>query len=117
MMKASAMRDRNRHTYPPGSPRAKLWQALRIMRTCGMAELCATCELKPGTVRAYIEPLVRTGFIRSSRAGPQRIASYTLARDTGPHAPRLWPTKRAVYDCNTRQTHEYREKSCPAKPQ
>jgi len=103
------MRDRRRTVYPPGSPRAKLWQALRIMRTCGMAELCATCDLKPGTARAYIEPLVRAGFVRSSRSGPCGLASYALARDTGPHAPRVWMTKRAVYDINTRTTYEFGE--------
>ena len=103
------MRDRSRRPYPLGSPRAKVWQALRIMRSCGMAELCATCELKPGTVRAYIEPLVRAGFVRSSRRGPRRLVSYALARDTGPRPPRIWLSKRAVYDINSRTTHPFGE--------
>jgi len=74
-----------------------------------MAELCATCDLKPRTARAYIEPLVRAGFVRSSRSGPRQLAVYALAKDTGPHPPRIWMTQRAVYDINTRKTYPFSE--------
>ena len=101
------MRDRLRTAYRIGSPRARLWQSMRILRGFQVPDLAATADCKPCTVRAYLGALVKAGHVVAARRPVGCYDDYRLARDTGPRAPRVWPTKRAVYDANTRRTHSF----------
>lgn len=73
--------------------RARLWRAMRILRTFTVAELSATAEVSPNSARKYVRALAHAGYLRVATPYRQGAvgghASYLLIRDTGPHAPSI----------------------------
>jgi hypothetical protein len=100
--------------------RAKLWRALRMMRTATTGELSAVTERTLGAVQSDLQRLARTGFVA---AGDQRAGKrlqekvWRLVRDHGPKPPLLlWDKDRLLIgalDCNTRTTYGADGKDAP----
>lgn len=73
--------------------RARLWQAMRMLRSFTQGDLVATAEASANHVCKYLSALVRAEYLRvvqprrSGVAGGE--AHYRLLRDTGPLAPRI----------------------------
>jgi len=71
-----------------GSAQANIWAAMRIIKRFRYADLEATADVKPKTVREYIRLLVKYGYLR--REGTWQKPVFCLIKDTGPHAPALY---------------------------
>lgn len=84
--------------------RAKLWQAMRILRTFTTFELQAVTESEQRhAARTFVAQLLRAGFIAAppGNRGSHAPLRYKLIRDTGPAAPWLIHCGAAMYDPNT----------------
>lgn len=86
--------------------RAKIWQAMRILRRFLISDLASTSEVPRKHAAVYLHRLRRAEYVREvqprSRAAE---AVYQLVRNTGPLAPRLG--KHGITDPNLE----------PAKPE
>lgn len=81
---------------------ARIWNAMRMLRRFTAREVCAVVETAAlGTVQAYARRLAAAGFLRVTRVGSNDVPSYCLIRDSGPLAPSLTQSSKAVYDHNT----------------
>jgi|GEM_PF-7089170 len=73
--------------------RERVWRAMRMLRRFTIPDLAATAEAGANNVQHYLIALERADYVRV--AAPRRSgvkgghAVYVLARDTGPHAPRV----------------------------
>ena len=91
--------------------RAKLWEAMRILREFTASELMAVCELESrqrATVLTYVSQLRRAGFVRVARAGHQgrhEQNTFRIARNSGPLPPAIVRYGAAMYDPNTEQEY------------
>lgn len=68
--------------------RARLWQAMRILRRFTVGELQVTSECHPPVARMYLCGLARCGYVKPL-AGRGPAASYQLLKNTGPRYPRI----------------------------
>lgn len=97
------------HTKGDRHKRAKVWQAMRILREFTCDEVGAVCELENvRSIRTFACLLARAGYLHvmcAHRAKPRR---YRLVRNTGPKTPhviRAATECAAVYDPNTDQEY------------
>ena len=87
------------------SSRARIWQAMRVLRRFDAPTLAATADVILPTVDGYLYPLARAGYLRRLR--PRRYhqplghSQWVLVRDSGPQNPRLTHRGSQVYDPNT----------------
>lgn len=98
--------------------RARLWRAMRAMKTFTVRDLIAlastgTWDGYDAAIR-YIRPLKTAGYLLElpRRSAGTALTSpgykqYLLIRDTGHRAPIVKAKARAVYDQNTQETFEF----------
>lgn len=92
-------------------PRARdrAWQSMRILRTFTLPDLVSTADIQPDNAKKYVIGLTNAGYVRCIREKDNGrkggYAVYRLARDTGPHAPRLQADGR-TYDTNTHRVYD-----------
>jgi hypothetical protein len=107
MARGLGARTRLFHRVPRARDRA--WQSIRILRQFTLSDLVATAEIGRDNARKFVTGLCRAGYVRLAQ--PKRNghrgghAVFRLARDTGPHAPRLQSDGR-TYDTNQHVAHE-----------
>lgn len=91
----------DREALKGGSPRERLWRAIRALKTFDLNTLLDRSKVNKATARTYLECLTAAGQVKlagtrpatrmrsNSLAKPQDAKLYTLVRDTGAEAPRL----------------------------
>lgn len=97
-----------RVSKPPAKPntRSKMWQSMRVLRKFTAPEISAASESELRPARSYINALIEAGYVHITRVSSGEVGdftSYQIARDTGPHAPRLRAGNEAIFDPNTNQ--------------
>lgn len=75
-----------------GSPRQRLWTAIRAARTFETAEILSTAKVLVRTGKPYLDALLAGGWL--SKAPDDGL--WVLVRDTGAEAPRVGPDGRPV---------------------
>lgn len=98
------------------SGRARMWTAIRVLKSFDLIELCAAAECNAVTAAGYMRLLERAGYI--ARTSPRgELARWRLLRHTGPKNPGQVrdPMNRnrivALVDRNTSQRHEIADRS------
>ncbi len=92
------------------SPRVRdrIWQSMRVLRRFTLPDLVATTGASRENAKKYVRGLVRAGYLRClspyARGRKGGHAVWMLARDTGPHAPRLQADGQ-TYDPNERRVY------------
>lgn len=85
--------------------RARMWTAMRVLRTFSVPEVVATAEVSVTAAHKYLRALERAGYLQVAREKQNGRTGghvlYRLSRDTGPYAPRLG--KDGVRDPNLGQ--------------
>jgi hypothetical protein len=82
---------------------ARIWQAIRVLRTFTTRDLIAVCELQSrGTLDYFLGALRGAGYLGVAQPRSGVAGSYRLIRDTGPLAPVAQKKRRIVFDANTR---------------
>lgn len=96
--------------------RTRMWNSMRIQGTFTAPSITATsmpmkvsaakARAKVLSCRHYIRALCEAGYVRVTEgtdftAG--KFTSFTLVRNTGPHAPRVRKDGKALFDCNLNQ--------------
>lgn len=84
--------------------RARIWSAMRILRSFTLADLQATCELKnKDSAGTFVAALRRAGFVAARRGncGRHEPVQFRLVRDSGPHCPSIVHGGKTVWDPNT----------------
>lgn len=73
--------------------RQRMWQAMRVMRQFTIADIVATAEVTRSHATKYVRALNIAGYAQCIRSRQSGVtgghALWRLARDTGPHAPRV----------------------------
>lgn len=93
-----------KRTIPRAETRARIWQAMRVLRRFTLPDLVATAEANLANVRKYVVGLAKVGVVRV--AAPKRNGKkgghkvWMLSRDLGPFPPRLQRNGQ-VWDPNT----------------
>ncbi len=68
------------------SGRARMWSAIRVLKSFDLVELCTVAECGPITATGYMRLLERAGYI--ARTSPRgELARWRLLRHTGPKNP------------------------------
>lgn len=67
-----------------GSPRQRLWAAIRAARTFGTEEILGRAKVLSRTGRPYLDALQAGGWLERANDG-----TWSLVRDTGAEAPRI----------------------------
>lgn len=91
--------------------RARLWYAMRVLRSFTVSELLAVTEIENRrTTSSFLNTLVRAGFLSARRGnrGRREETTYRLARNSGPHCPALLRRGATVWDFNTHTEHPVR---------
>jgi hypothetical protein len=95
-----------RRRMAPDSARARVWKAMRIMRTFTRSDLMAVAEATRDNLDRYIPALERAEYLIRARdklnGVPAGHIIYRLVRDTGPSHPIPWVDGR-VFDQNERK--------------
>jgi hypothetical protein len=88
--------------------RARVWQAMRVLRSFTIGDLAAVCEIEnPGTLRYLLYVLKAAGYLSLQyRTGSTRQGTYRLTRDTGRLCPMPMKARSVVWDPN--EMKEYR---------
>lgn len=91
--------------------RARLWQAIRILRDFTTGDLMAVAEQdNRKAVLTWLAQLRRAGYLHVQRdMGHRNENRYRLIRNTGPVCPSLVHRGRALYDHNTDQEYPVRD--------
>lgn len=103
-------------TKGPRHRRARLWQAIRILRRFEVNDLLAVCELETRqreSVLTFLSQLRCAGYLRARYGNPGRheATQFVLIRDSGPQTPALVRRGAAIWDWNTET--EYSLKGTP----
>ncbi len=85
--------------------RARIWQAMRIMRSFTLADLVATCEYPQEHKRSigvFVSALRRAGYLTVQRRniGKHEAPVFRLVRNSGPHCPSIVHRGATVLDHN-----------------
>lgn len=79
------------------SGRARIWSAMRVLKTFDVPQLRIAASCTRRSVEDYINCLARAGYVRvvdrGDRAGSWAV--YRLVRNTGPKAPGITHTRKA----------------------
>ncbi|MDO8431768.1 MAG: hypothetical protein Q7S58_05090 [Candidatus Binatus sp.] len=94
---------------PSAKPNARdlIWRAMRILRSFTISDLAATSDASIANVWKYLGALVAAGYARKRREADSNRgfagqAVFTLARDTGPLAPKR-AADGSIYDPNLKE--------------
>lgn len=84
--------------------RAKLWQAMRILREFTCEDVAGVCEQGVRSIRQYVCLLSLAGYVHIQNPDnkPHR---YRLVRNSGPKVPHVVKRHTAIYDPNTDQEY------------
>jgi hypothetical protein len=88
--------------------RAKVWSAMRILRSFSLGDLVAVCEVtSAGQLRCLLWQLKRAGYLslQHKKPGSPIPGTYRLIRDTGPLCPMTLKSRRAVFDPNEQKEY------------
>jgi hypothetical protein len=91
---------------PTKQARQKLWQAMRIMRSFTVADLCATCEVdNRKSVLAFLNQLHAAAYLARTdgNRGKHEPVRWRLLKNTGPHRPAVIHRGKTVWDRNTNE--------------
>lgn len=93
--------------------RARLWQAMRILRTFTAFDLLAVAELDGNckhSVLVFLSQLRRAGYLRAHYGNPglHEPTRFVLVRDSGPYTPALVKRGAAIWDWNTETEYPLR---------
>ncbi|WP_162407322.1 hypothetical protein [Pseudoxanthomonas jiangsuensis] len=87
---------------------ARLWYAMRVLRSFTPSELMAVAEVESRrNTRNYCQRLARAGFLAAIPA-PRRLqqeTTFRLVRNTGPKCPGVLLARGVVWDHNTNQEY------------
>ena len=90
-----------KNMFKCNSMRAKIWEAIRALRTFTTDELETMTEGAPSNVRKYLRVLELAGYLSKTPSPNQRAcATYRLIRDTGIKYP-VQKMIRVLWDPNT----------------
>lgn len=68
------------------SGRARMWSAIRVLKSFDLVELCNAAECHPNTAARYMRMLERAGYVRRVSARGE-MGRWRLVRHTGPKNP------------------------------
>lgn len=93
-------------TKGPRHRRARLWYAIRTLRSFEVSDLLAVAEIedeKRKSVLVFLSQLRRAGFVRAQygNRGRHEATRFRLVRDPGPLTPALVDRGAAMWDPNT----------------
>jgi hypothetical protein len=103
-------------TKGPRHQRARLWYAIRTLRSFTVSELLAVAEVDDArrkSVLAFLSQLRRVGFLRAQygNRGRHEATHFRLIRDPGPLTPAVVDRGTAVWDPNSWTRHIFKESS------
>lgn len=86
--------------YKAKSARAKVWEAIRALRKCTIADLCQITGADVWNVKRYMRALELAGYLSKRRIkGMDSRFEYQLIKNTGLKAP-VQKTIRCIWDPN-----------------
>lgn len=90
--------------------RARIWQAVRVMRRFKVADIEMATELKNGAIGLFLRTLARAGYLQVVfKARGLRPTVYQLVRDSGPLPPMRRTDGSGMWDQNTQQLYPLRK--------
>lgn len=91
--------------------RARLWQALRILREFTADDLVAVTEAPNRVaVQTFLSQLKRAGYLVTANPdGIRRATRYRLVRNTGPLCPSVIRAGTVAYDPNNETEYSLNE--------